>query len=144
MQDRLVLRRTNTKRYRCKITVALTELGAQAEPKFQLDLTGKRVVLISDLYNDPTCTPRQFRGTVVKRLFDALHDEDALAVDTIRAAIQHLRTARQLLKQTAALMQKSNGASLPRKRIVQALKLAESALRTARRSQARPAAGASS
>jgi len=67
----------------------------------------------------------------------ALHDDAALAADTARAAIQHLRTARQLLKRTAALMQKSDGASLPRKRIVQALKLAESALRTARRSQTR-------
>ena len=44
--------------------------SAQAEPKFQLDATSKRVVLISDLHNDPTCTPRQFRGTVVKRLFE--------------------------------------------------------------------------
>ena len=44
--------------------------SAKAEPKFQLDPTGKRVVLISDLYNDPTCPARQFRGTVVKRLFE--------------------------------------------------------------------------
>ncbi|MBV8747423.1 MAG: hypothetical protein JO134_20525 [Xanthobacteraceae bacterium] len=74
----------------------------------------------------------------------ALHDDAALAADTARSAIQHLRTARQLLKQTAALMQKSNGASLPRRRIVQALKLAESALRTARRSQTHDAAAAPS
>jgi hypothetical protein len=67
-------------------------------------------------------------------MLTALHDDAARAVDTARSAIEHLRTARQLLKQTAALMQKSNSTSLPRKRIVQALKLAESALRTARRS----------
>jgi hypothetical protein len=72
----------------------------------------------------------------------ALRDDDALAADTTRAAIEHLRTARQLLKQTAALMQKNNSTPLPRKRIVQALKLAESALRTARRSQTRDAGGA--
>jgi hypothetical protein len=70
----------------------------------------------------------------------ALHDDAALAANTARAAIEHLRTARQLLKQTAALLRKSNSTSLPRKRIVQALKLAESALRTARRSQTRDAA----
>ena len=74
----------------------------------------------------------------------ALRDDDALAADTTRAAIEHLRTARQLLKQTAALMQKSNSTSLPRKRIVHALKLAESALRTARRSQTHDAGGAPS
>jgi hypothetical protein len=72
----------------------------------------------------------------------APHDDAALAADATRAAIEHLRTARQLLKQTAALMQKNNSTRLPRKRIVQALKLAESALRTARRSQTRAAAGA--
>jgi hypothetical protein len=44
--------------------------GAHAEPTFQLDPTSKRVVLISNLYADPTCTPRQFRGAVVKRLFE--------------------------------------------------------------------------
>jgi hypothetical protein len=72
-------------------------------------------------------------------MLTALHDNDVLAADTTRAAIEHLRIARQLLKQTAALLQKGN-ASLPRKRIVQALKLAESALRTARRGQTRAAA----
>jgi hypothetical protein len=78
-------------------------------------------------------------GAAAKRnsMLTALHDDDALAADTTRAAIEHLRTARQLLKQTAALMQKSSSTSLPRKRIVQALKLAESALRTTRRSQTR-------
>ena len=74
----------------------------------------------------------------------APQDDAALAADTTRAAIEHLRTARQLLKQTAALMQKSSSKSLPRKRIVQALKLAESALRTARRCQTRDAAGVAS
>ena len=74
----------------------------------------------------------------------ALHDDAARAADTARAAIEHLRTARQLLKQTAALMQKNNSTSLPRKRIVQALKLAESALRTARRSQTCDTGGAQS
>jgi hypothetical protein len=44
--------------------------SAQAEPKYQLDPTSNRVVLISNLYNNPTCTARQFRGTVVKRLFE--------------------------------------------------------------------------
>ncbi len=65
----------------------------------------------------------------------APHDDAALAADATRAAIEHLRNARQLLKQTAALMQKNNSTRLPRMRIMQALKLAESALRTARRSQ---------
>ena len=72
----------------------------------------------------------------------APHDDAALAADATRAAIEHLRTARQLLKQTAALMQKNNSTRLPRKRIVQALKLAESALRTAGRSQTSEAAHA--
>jgi hypothetical protein len=53
------------------VIVAIS-FSAQAEPKFQLDPTGKRGVLISDLYNDPTCSARQFRGMVVKRLFDGL------------------------------------------------------------------------
>jgi hypothetical protein len=44
----------------------------------------------------------------------ALQDDAALAADAIRAAIEHLRTARQLLKQTAALMQKNNSTPLPR------------------------------
>jgi len=65
----------------------------------------------------------------------APHDDAALAADATRAAIEHLRAARQLLKQTAALMQKNDSTRLPRMRIVQALKLAESALRTARRGQ---------
>jgi hypothetical protein len=34
----------------------------------------------------------------------APHDDAALAADATRAAIEHLRTARQLLKRTAALM----------------------------------------
>jgi hypothetical protein len=74
----------------------------------------------------------------------APQDDAALAADVTRAAIEHLRTARQLLKQSAALMEKNNGTRLPRKRVVQALKLAESALRTARRSQTRDAAGVAS
>jgi hypothetical protein len=52
------------------VIVALSVGSAQAEPKFQLDPTSKRVVLISDLYADPTCNPRQFQGEVVKRLFE--------------------------------------------------------------------------
>ncbi len=44
--------------------------SAQAKPAFELDPTGKRVVSISNLYNDATCRPRQFRGTVAKRQFD--------------------------------------------------------------------------
>jgi DNA-binding GntR family transcriptional regulator len=71
----------------------------------------------------------------------APHDDAALVADATRAAIEHLRTARQLLKQTAALMAKDNSTRRPRMRIVQALKLAESALRTARRSQTGDPAG---
>jgi hypothetical protein len=51
--------------------IAAAGVGStQAEPTFQLDPTSSRVVSISKLYADPTCTPRQFRGTVVKRLFE--------------------------------------------------------------------------
>ena len=44
--------------------------GAQAEPTFQLDASSARVVSLSNLYDDPTCTPRRMRGKVVKRQFD--------------------------------------------------------------------------
>lgn len=44
--------------------------GAQAEPTFQLDPSGERVVLISNLYPPTeTCDPRQLRGRVVDRQF---------------------------------------------------------------------------
>jgi hypothetical protein len=58
----------------CGVAVIVAVSGeAHAKPKFQLDPTEKRVVLISDLYADPTCNPRQFQGAVVKRLFDDDH-----------------------------------------------------------------------
>jgi hypothetical protein len=44
--------------------------AAQAEPTFQLDASSTRVVSLSNLYDDPTCTPRRMRGKVVKRQFD--------------------------------------------------------------------------
>ena len=49
--------------------VVVVSSSAQAEPSFQLDPIGKSVVLLSDLYSDFTCPPRQFRGAVVKRRF---------------------------------------------------------------------------
>jgi len=51
--------------------VAAVGVGsAQAEPTFQLDTTNNRVASILNLYNDPACDPRSFRGTVVKRQFE--------------------------------------------------------------------------
>ena len=44
--------------------------GAQAEPTFQLDASSTRVVSLSNLYDDPSCTPRRMRGKVVKRQYD--------------------------------------------------------------------------
>jgi hypothetical protein len=44
--------------------------AAQAEPTFQLDASSTRVVSLSNLYDDPTCTPRRMRGKVAKRQFD--------------------------------------------------------------------------
>jgi hypothetical protein len=58
---------------RVSFTAAIVAAGvgsAQAAPTFQLDPDSARVVSISNLYADPTCTPRQFRGMVVKRLFE--------------------------------------------------------------------------
>ena len=58
---------------RLSFTAAIVAAGvgsAQAAPTFQLDPDSTRVVLISNLYADPTCTPRPFRGMVVKRLFE--------------------------------------------------------------------------
>jgi hypothetical protein len=49
--------------------VVVVSSSAQAEPSFQLDHTGKSVVLLSNLYNEFTCPPRQVRGAVVKRQF---------------------------------------------------------------------------
>ena len=50
--------------------IVVVSSSAQAEPAFQLDATGKWVVSVSNLYNDSTCTLREFRGAVVKRQFD--------------------------------------------------------------------------
>ena len=56
--------------------------------------------------------------------------------DIHRAAIEHLRAARDLLKKTGVRMQKTGGSgSRAIKRHFQSLKLAESALRHARRCQ---------
>jgi hypothetical protein len=52
---------------------------------------------------------------------------------TRRAAIEHLRTARDLLKKAARLMKKNGSRPQSVKRLFQSLKLAESALRHARR-----------
>jgi hypothetical protein len=50
--------------------IVVVSSSAQAEPAVQLDPSGKWVVLISNLYNNSTCPPRQFRGAVVKRQFE--------------------------------------------------------------------------
>jgi hypothetical protein len=50
--------------------IVVVSSSAQAEPAFQLDATGKWIVSVSNLYNDSTCTPREFRGAVVKRQFE--------------------------------------------------------------------------
>ena len=55
---------------------------------------------------------------------------------THRAAIEHLRTARDLLKKDGMLMKKNGSRPHSIKRLFQALKLAESALRHARRCDA--------
>ena len=52
---------------------------------------------------------------------------------THRAAIEHLRTARDLLKKAGTLMKKNGSRPHSVKRLFQSLKLAESALRHARR-----------
>lgn len=65
----------------------------------------------------------------------APHHEPAQADDTRRAAIEHLQSARNLLKKIAAEMKKDGSPPLTRTRIIRSLKLAESALRTARRCQ---------
>jgi hypothetical protein len=52
------------------------------------------------------------------------------------AAIEHLRTARDLLKKTGKSMKQNGGGSDKVKRLFQSLKLTESALRHARRCQA--------
>ena len=55
---------------------------------------------------------------------------------TYRAAIEHLRTARDLLKRDGRLMKRNGSRPHSLKRIFQSLKLAESALRHARRCNA--------
>jgi hypothetical protein len=52
------------------LVIAMSVGGAQAEPTFQLDPSGKRVVSLSNLYPPTeTCDPHQFRGRVVERQF---------------------------------------------------------------------------
>jgi hypothetical protein len=53
--------------------------SAQAEPKFQLDPTGNRVVSLTNLYTDPSCDTRQSRGKVVKRQFE----DDAVTLEGV-------------------------------------------------------------
>jgi len=55
---------------------------------------------------------------------------------TYRAAIEHLRTARDLLKKAGRLMKKNGSRPHSVKRLFQSLKSAESALRHARRCNA--------
>jgi hypothetical protein len=50
--------------------VAAGVCSAESAPTFQLDHDNTRVVSVSNLYADPTCTPRKLSGTVVKRLFE--------------------------------------------------------------------------
>jgi len=55
------------------LIIALIAAGvgiAQAEPAFQFDPAGNRVVSISNLSKGSACDPRPFRGTVAKRQFD--------------------------------------------------------------------------
>ena len=56
--------------------IVVVSSGIQAKPAFQLDSSGKRVVLLSDLYNDSRCTVREFRAVVIKRQFE----EDRVSV----------------------------------------------------------------
>ena len=50
---------------------------AYAAPTFQPDPTSNRRVSISNLYNDPTCDLRAFRGVVTERQFE----DDGLTVE---------------------------------------------------------------
>jgi hypothetical protein len=50
--------------------IGVVSSSAQAKPAFQLDPSGKWVVLLSGLYNDSTCNVREFRGVVIKRQFE--------------------------------------------------------------------------
>ena len=56
--------------YLISMIVAAGVCSAKGAPTFQLDLDNTRVVSVSNLYADPTCTSRKLRGTVVKRLFE--------------------------------------------------------------------------
>jgi len=70
---KMLSRRSPTMTKRLCLITALVAAGigiAQAEPAFQFDPAGNRVVSISNLSNDSTCDPRPFRGTVAKRQFD--------------------------------------------------------------------------
>jgi hypothetical protein len=52
------------------LVIPVSVSGAQAEPTFQLDPSGARVVSISNLYPlAEACDPRRLRGTVVERRF---------------------------------------------------------------------------
>ncbi|MFZ0837503.1 MAG: hypothetical protein WAM77_08620 [Xanthobacteraceae bacterium] len=50
--------------------VVVVSSSAQAKPAFQLDPSGKWVVLLFGLYNDSRCSVREFRGVVIKRQFE--------------------------------------------------------------------------
>jgi hypothetical protein len=50
--------------------IVVVSSSVRAKPAFQLDSSGKWVVLLSNLYNDSTCTVREFRGVVIKRQFE--------------------------------------------------------------------------
>src|SRR5262245_11922402 len=62
-------RRLRTVLALCVVVVAMGVASAQAGPTFQLDASNKRVVLLSNLYDDPSCVPQPMRGKVVKRDF---------------------------------------------------------------------------
>ena len=62
--------RTMLKRLFLIALIVVVSSSAQAEQAFQLDPTGKWVVSMSNLYNESTCLPREFRGVVVKRQFE--------------------------------------------------------------------------
>ena len=50
--------------------IVVVSSSAQAKPAFELDSSGKWVVLLSNLYRDSACTVREFRGVVIKRQFE--------------------------------------------------------------------------
>jgi hypothetical protein len=50
--------------------IVVVSSSAPAKPAFWLDPSGNWVVLLSNLYNDSTCTVREVRGVVIKRQFE--------------------------------------------------------------------------